>query len=51
MILKINDMEILADAYMNKGDIHRGEEEAVKVTFNVFVTEYLELYSYRSAAL
>ena len=44
-------MWLLASAYMKKGNIHLGEEEAVKVTFTVFVTEYLELCSYRSADL
>ena len=51
MILKINDMTVLADAYMKKGSIHQGEEAAVKVTFTVVVTQYLELCSCRSADL
>ena len=44
-------MRLLASAYMKKGEIHQGEEAAVKVTFTVFVTKYLELCSSRSAAL
>ena len=51
IILKINDMGLLAEAYMTKGDIHQGEEEAVKVTFTILVTKYLELCSCRSADL
>ena len=38
MILKINDKRLLAGAYIRKGDIHQGEEEAVKVSFTVLVT-------------
>ena len=33
-------MRLLADAYMLKGNIHQGEEEAVKVSFILFVTQY-----------
>ena len=51
IILKINDMRLLAQAYMTKGNIYLGEETAVKVSFPVFATEYLELCSFRSAAL
>ena len=51
IIFKINDMRLLANAYMKKGNIHQGDKAAVKVSFTVFVTKYLELCSYQSAAL
>ena len=41
VIFKINDMELLGNAYMNKGAIHHGEEEAVTVTFTIFLTNCL----------
>ena len=51
IILKINDMRLLASAYMRKGNIYLGDEVAVKVTFTVVVTKYLEPCSCRSADL
>ena len=30
-------MRLLADAYMKKGEIHRGEEEAVKVNSTILL--------------
>ena len=34
-------MNLLADSYMKKGELHRGEETAVKVTFTLFLTSDL----------
>ena len=44
-ILKINDMGLLADAYMTKGELHRGEEEAAKVMSDRLFTALFRLIS------
>ena len=36
-------MQLLADVYTRKGDIHQGEETAVKVTFTIFHNVILQV--------
>ena len=38
-LFKINDMRLLENAYMKKGDLLCGEEAAVKVAITILVTQ------------